>query len=69
MSKDKAAKKKTMSDVSRKPNVDGLYSSIQSDGETWDEIIKIRGPWKLNEIKCDAVLRSIKALMHIGLLE
>lgn len=34
MSKDKAAKKKTMSDVSGKLNVDGLYSSIQSDGET-----------------------------------
>lgn len=50
MSKDKAAKKKTMSDVSGKPNVDGLYSSIQSDRETWDEIIKIRGPWKLNLI-------------------
>lgn len=37
-----------MTDVSGKPNVDGLYSSIQSDGETWDEIIKIWGPWKFN---------------------
>lgn len=44
MNTDKAAKKKTMSDVSGKPNVAGLYSSIQSNGETWDEIIKIRGP-------------------------
>lgn len=29
-----AAKKKTMSDVSGKPNVAGLYSSTQSDGKT-----------------------------------
>lgn len=34
MSEDKAAKKKTMSVVSGTPVVDGLYSSIPSDGET-----------------------------------
>lgn len=34
MNTDEAAKKKTMNDVSGKPNVAGLYSSIQSDGKT-----------------------------------
>lgn len=66
MNTDKAAKKKTMSDVSGKPNVAGLYSSIQSDVKIWDEIIKIVGRWKLNIL---SLLRIIEASMHIELLK